>query len=286
MFGGAVCYPPSPALHVAVCDCTQIPSPSVGADAHSWEAPKQSRIDICSISASNRSKSLRLSHWATQKRMVGLVNGMRQAAVCARLIRYSLVCGRSGVAEKKSCLRRSHLALFFPPHRPIKPFIPGFFPQPSEKSQISTTKPSLVLFSSTSFLTFHKKPTQKKLKITKKSRYLPINLPKTKKAPKPPRLRPDTDLPLEDAFQPFFQSRSRFSSQERTTEALSSLVLCLPSPSPAHGILARFRCTKPLVFEHSVCGQPIEQPPILATKDTALVAQYVQFLLRSPERPN
>jgi hypothetical protein len=104
----------------------------------------------------------------------------------ARLIRYSPLCGRA--TRKKSCLRSSHLALFFPSlHRTIKPFNPDSFHQPFRKeSDPSTTQPSLVLFSSTPFLNLHKKLDPKKFENHKKNPDTYINLQKTKKPTKNP----------------------------------------------------------------------------------------------------
>ena len=82
----------------------------------------------------------------------------------------SSVCGRQRSGRKKNLSPQEPAvpSFFPPPHRTIKPFIPGFFPTTSEKSQISTTQPSLVLFLIYSFSAFPKKSTQKNLKTTKK----------------------------------------------------------------------------------------------------------------------
>lgn len=148
------------------------------------------------------------------------------------------------MAEKKSCLRRSHLALFFPPHRPIKPFIPGFFPQPSEKSQISTTQPSLVLFSSTSFLTFHKKTDPKKIENHKKIPIPTYQSSKTQKSTKTPGSdqthllgrRSSTVLPLEILIQ-FARKKHRGFIQSRSLSTVA-----FPS--------ARYSCSVSL---HNLC---------------------------------
>jgi hypothetical protein len=51
-----------------------------------------------------------------------------------------------GLAEKKSVSAGAFALLFPSSIERSKTFIPGFLPQPSEKSQISTTQPLLVLF--------------------------------------------------------------------------------------------------------------------------------------------
>ena len=81
----------------------------------------------------------------------------------------ALCCGLHG--RKKSVSAGAILPSSFLFIERSNPLSPDSFHNLSEKSQISTTQPSLVLFSSTSFLTLHRKNlSQKKLKTRKKSR--------------------------------------------------------------------------------------------------------------------
>lgn len=168
----------------------------------------------------------------------------------ARLIRYlCLVCGlwvqRSGRKKNLSPQAPSCPLPFLVFIERSKPFLsPRILSTTLRKKVRSVHQPVagsvLVYFFSDPL---PKKPTQKNLKTTKKTRYLPIDPPPTPKKQKPKPKSANSPSPSPSfVVCPGSADRQPAPSiplaSTKSSRLYRSLVLCLPSPLPAHGILA------------------------------------------------
>ena len=195
-------------------------------------------------------------------------SGLGMGVGCARLIRYRCcapaVCGRQRSGRKKKPVSAgARLALFLSSSssndQTLYPrILSTTFRKESDQYNTTVTGsvPHLLLFC------LSQKTATKKIENHKKIPDTYLSTP-----PNPKKNRPTTKFPI-----PAATNFSPLARKKRST-LYRSLVLCLPSPFSAHGILARLRCTTS-AFEHfgrsprQLSIPAFEQHPAAATEGT------------------
>lgn len=142
------------------------------------------------------------------------VNAQNRRGGRARLIRYFPVCGLQELAEKKSVSAAASALLFPSSIERSNPLSPDFFHNLQKRVRSVRHGRHWFCFSSTSFLTFHKKPAPKKIENQEKNP-IPTSIFRKTKNSHPP------DLSLEKRPSTFFHSRSHPDARKKSTEALS-----------------------------------------------------------------